>query len=240
MRYAIISDIHSNLEGLEKCLDKIDEVGVDQIVCLGDIVGYGANPNECTEVVRQRCEISLKGNHDIVACANDHPYEFNPMAKDAILWTREALSDENKRYLDDLPEKVEMEEFIIVHGAISDPGKYIHSPADALTEFGLMNDYGLCFFGHTHITGSFELRQNMIGNFQDLELAVEDDAKYIVNPGSVGQPRDKDPRASFLIFDSQTAKMEFHRLNYNMTLAQRKILEAGLDERLAIRLTYGI
>ncbi|MCH8028969.1 MAG: metallophosphoesterase family protein [Candidatus Dadabacteria bacterium] len=240
MLYAIISDIHGNLEALTRTLEEIDGAGVDKIICLGDIVGYGANPNECVETVQDRCELSLVGNHDSAACGTTEPTSFNPMARDAVLWTRRMLTEENTQYLQNLPSSSEVENFLIVHGAISHPDRYVHTPYDAYNELKLLEEKDTCFFGHTHVMGYFVLKEEKVDNFTDLELYIEPDAKYFINPGSVGQPRDRNPKASFLFFDGENKHVKFVRLDYDIPNAQRKILDAGLDQRLATRLGYGI
>ncbi len=240
MRYAIISDIHANLEALERSLGAIDEVGVDEILCLGDIVGYGANPNECVDLVRKRGVTSIIGNHDCVACGKSEPNDFNPMARSAILWTRSTLSRDNKDYLLDLPDKREIEDLLIVHGAISDPDKYIFSEGDTLREFELMQNRNICFFGHTHVRVFYVLTNDEIRGFYDDGLRINKDGKYLINPGSVGQPRDRDHRVSFLIYDDERETVEYTRLEYDIASAQKKIIEAGLDRRLAYRLSLGI
>jgi predicted phosphodiesterase len=239
MKYAVISDIHSNLEALTRVLGEVGREGADKIICLGDVVGYGADPNECVRLVRERCDACLIGNHDSVACGLEEPEFFNPMARDAALWTRAVLSEDNKEYLRSLPSKLEIGGFVIVHGAISHPDKYITSPRDAAQEFALMQSVSLCFFGHTHVMGCYRLREGRLEFTKEHGISVEHGAKYLVNPGSVGQPRDRDPRASFLIFEPEGGRINFFRIDYDIERAQRKIVEAGLDPRLALRLSYG-
>lgn len=240
MKYAVISDIHSNLDALGRVLKEIDGIGVDKIVCLGDIVGYGANPNECVEVVREGNIESVMGNHDIVACGKKEPLNFNPVARDAALWTRNALTSENREFLYGLPDMKEFEDFLIVHGAISDPDLYILSSYDALPEFGLMKEHNLCFFGHTHVRVYYVFQDGNVDYFFDYELAIGPKAKYLINPGSVGQPRDRDPRASFLVYNGKERTVKFTRLEYDIGSAQRKIIQAGLSRRLADRLSAGM
>ncbi|HEX3034195.1 MAG TPA: metallophosphoesterase family protein [Thermodesulfobacteriota bacterium] len=240
MKYAVISDIHSNLEALSRVLQEIDEIGVDKIICLGDIVGYGANPNECVETIRERSIESVMGNHDIVACGKKEPLNFNPVARDAALWTRNALTPENREFLYNLPDTKEIVDFIIVHGAISDPDLYIFSNYDALLEFGLMEKQNLCFFGHTHVRVYYVFQDGSVDYFFDYELTINPKAKYLINPGSVGQPRDRDPRASFLVYDGQEGTVKFTRLEYDINSAQQKIIQAGLNKRLADRLSVGM
>jgi predicted phosphodiesterase len=240
MKYAIISDIHSNLEALESVLQEIDQIGVDRIICLGDIVGYGANPNECVEIIRERKIESIIGNHDTVACGKKEPFDFNFVAKEAALWTRNTLTAKNREFLHNLPETREIDGFLIVHGAISDPDLYIFSVYDAIGEFKLMKKWNICFFGHTHVRTYYVLIGGDVQCRFEYEFKIKPEAKYLINPGSVGQPRDRDPRSSFLIYDSKEAAVRFIRLEYDIESAKQKIIRAGLDKRLAERLSLGI
>ncbi|MBI2487318.1 MAG: metallophosphoesterase family protein [Deltaproteobacteria bacterium] len=239
MKYGIISDIHANLEALNTTLQEIDKLDANKIICLGDIVGYGANPNECLERIKERKIDSIMGNHDVVACGKKEPDNFNPVARDAALWTRHVLTQENREFLYNLPERREFEDFLIVHGGISDPDLYIFSTYDTIPEFNLMKKQSVCFFGHTHVRTYYVFQDDAITCLFDYEIKIEPKAKYLINPGSVGQPRDRDPRASFLIYDTEKGIVKFTRLEYDLSLAQKKIIEAGLDRRLADRLSMG-
>ncbi len=241
MRYAIISDIHANLEAFNSVLDEIDAAGADMIVCLGDIVGYGANPNECVEIVMNRNIDSLIGNHDKAACGLTEPTGFNPAAREAALWTRGELTEKNREFLKALPETKEINGFVAVHGAISDPDSYILSPYDAAREFGLLGEKSLCFFGHTHVAAAFSLDNGRVSESRADRFELREGRKYLVNPGSVGQPRDRDPRASFLIYDTcdDKGKAERRRVEYPIERAQKKIIKRGLDSFLAERLSHG-
>jgi len=212
---------------------------VDKIICLGDIVGYGANPNECVEIIRERKVDSIIGNHDAVACGKKEPYDFNSIAREAVLWTRNVLTQENRESLRDLPQTGEFEDFLAVHGAISDPDLYILSIYDSIPEFGLMGKHRICFFGHTHVRTYYILKDSAVSCLFDYELKIDPKAKYLINPGSVGQPRDRDPRASFLLYDNEKGTVKFIRLDYDIASAQKKIVEAGLNRRLADRLSLG-
>jgi diadenosine tetraphosphatase ApaH/serine/threonine PP2A family protein phosphatase len=238
LRYAIISDIHANLEALESVLGEIDRSSADRIICLGDIVGYGANPNECVEIIKGLNITSLIGNHDKAACGITEPIGFNPAARQAALWTRTELTGENRDYLKSLPEEDVADGFIIVHGAPSDPDKYILSTFDASSEFTLMKKKSLCFFGHTHVSAVYSLAEGIVGFSRAESLQLREGTRYLVNPGSVGQPRDRDPRASFLIYDDR-GSAEFRRVEYPVEAAQKKIIDSGLDPFLAERLSYG-
>jgi diadenosine tetraphosphatase ApaH/serine/threonine PP2A family protein phosphatase len=238
LRYGIISDIHANLEAFRSVLAEIDGGDIDRVICLGDIVGYGADPNECVEIIRERGFTSLIGNHDAAACGLYEPVDFNPAARDAVLWTREKLSERNREFLAALPEKARIDGFIVVHGSPSDPDKYILSIYDAAPEFKLLEDTGLCFFGHTHVSVFYSLDKGRITESRARGFQLREGAMYLVNPGSVGQPRDRDPRASFLIYDDR-GNVEFRRVEYSIEGAQKKIIDSGLDRFLAERLSYG-
>jgi len=240
MKYAIISDIHSNLEAFERTLLEIDDIGVNGIICLGDIVGYGASPNECVDIVRERNIISIVGNHDVVACGKKEPMDFNPIAREAALWTRDELTKESEEYLNNLPQAKEIEDFLVVHGSLTDPNFYIFSDQDASIEFSHMVNHNICFFGHTHVRIYYVYLNNLVESFDDDSISINGNTKYLINPGSVGQPRDGDSRASFLIFDENEKQIDFVRLDYDIDTAQEKIIQAGLDRKLAYRLSLGL
>ena len=238
MRYAVISDIHSNLEAFVAVLAEIDKIGADGVICLGDIVGYGANPNECVEIIKNRRIFSLIGNHDKAACGLTEPYSFNSSARRAALWTRDELTPENIEYLRGLPDESAVHGFMLVHGAPSNPDKYILSEYEAAEEFPLLGEYRLCFFGHTHVRVFYTFMEGEVESSTAERSRLQADAKYLVNPGSVGQPRDQDPRAAFLIID-EPGEIEFRRVDYPIEAAQKKIIECGLDRFLAERLSLG-
>jgi putative phosphoesterase len=224
MKYAVISDIHSNLEALRSVLSGIDAIGPDAIICLGDIVGYGADPNACADIIREREIPSVMGNHDAAAAGVTEPYNFNSAVREAALWTRSELTKENRSFLAALPDRLETEHFLAVHGAISDPDKYILVYRDAEPEFSLMGGHTLCFFGHTHVPAHHK--------------SPAGPERHLINPGSVGQPRDRNPRAAYVIYDTESG-IEFRRAEYDIRSARKKIIEKGLDPRLAERLSYG-
>lgn len=237
MRYAIISDIHSNLEALLAVFEDLEHHNCDKTISLGDVVGYGGSPNECVEIIRDKSAASIIGNHDKAAAGIKEPLNFNPVARGAALWTRDSLKEENKEYLKNLPGNLNYGNFMIVHGAISDPDKYIMGQFDAESEFGLMRDADVCFFGHTHVPAVYSDKDNKLFDLSAI-TEIEKDAKYLVNPGSVGQPRDHDPRASYLIYDDR-GSVEFRRVSYDIKTAQKKIIEAGLNKALSERLAHG-
>lgn len=249
MRVLILSDIHANLEALETCLDAAPEY--HQVYNLGDIVGYGANPNEVTERSRELGSIFVRGNHDKACSGLSDLSDFNPVAGLAALWTREQLTSDHLEFLRELPHGPisPMENVQLVHGSPRDEDEYVLMASDA---YAILKDAAvpLTFFGHTHVqrclllenTGqgkSFAPDYKSAKGKQTARLEIKPNATYLVNPGSVGQPRDNDPRAAFLLYDTDAAMVTFYRVPYNIEQAQEKIFAAGLPERLAIRLEEG-
>ena len=232
MRFAIISDIHSNLESLQKALEIVKEQHIDEIICLGDIIGYGANPNECIDLVRAATPYVLLGNHDEAAIDLTKTEYFNPFARIAAEWTNNELTEENKGYIQNLPYLVERDGLLFVHSSPYQPEEwhYILSPADAQFNFPYFTS-PICFVGHSHVPGLF---------CEDIwTQEVIQGKKFIVNVGSVGQPRDNDWRLSLGIFDSATWGYENIRSEYNVQSAAHKIRSAGLPRALADRLVVG-
>ncbi len=243
MRYAVISDIHSNLEALIAVLERIDALDVNRIVCLGDIVGYNANPNECVEIIRERKIVSALGNHDAAVALLHDTRDFNQLAASAIDWTRLSLTDANREFLKTLPQRLVIDKrFMGVHGWVNDYFRYITGAQDAKDNFALLEEDGnlkLCFFGHTHVPISYIENEGTVFINMDSALTQPRGAAMLVNPGSVGQPRDADPRASFVIYDSGAQSISFYRVDYDIQTTARKIIEVGLPERLAERLRLG-
>lgn len=233
MRLAIISDIHANLEGLTKAFELIDDIRPDDIVCLGDLVGYGANPNECVDLVRQRCSVVLMGNHDAAACDLAVAESFTTNARLSAMWTNHALTKENKAFLAGLVMTHEQEQVLFVHATPCKPAEweYILTEYDARSAFRCF-DKEVCFIGHTHAPAVF----GEAGKAKQVQRG----SRYIVNVGSVGQPRDGNPKLSFGVFDSERWEYQNIRSEYDIELASRKILDAGLPRGLAERLWVGI
>jgi predicted phosphodiesterase len=247
MRYLLLSDVHSNLEALFTCLE-LAGGKYDKAVCLGDLVGYGPNPNEVIDKIRNLCKVVIRGNHDKACCGLDDATEFNPYARMATGWTRQALTPGNIDYLRALPMgPALMDGFICVHGSPQDEDEYILGPGQALPLLRAPEAQVVCF-GHTHLQGGFTLSES--GRFQSiripatpdgltLTLPIEDSARYLINPGSVGQPRDHDWRAGFAILDSDRKEVEFYRTPYDVTETQQKMEKAGLPPPLYRRLEMG-
>jgi diadenosine tetraphosphatase ApaH/serine/threonine PP2A family protein phosphatase len=241
LRYALISDIHANLEAFEAVRAEIGRLDIGKVLNLGDIVGYGASPAECIEGVRQLAEVSIAGNHDFgVAGLTDIRY-FNTYARRAVLWTAGALSQVDLEYLRNLPlAHVEGGGFRIVHAAPSDPGKwdYIFGADQAANEFRAFPE-PLCFVGHSHQPGIFEIDPGGAVTRLGDHASVREGRRQIVNVGSVGQPRDHDPRACLCVYDAGAGEIEIVRVAYDIEGAKRRIFEAHLPSVLAGRLSHG-
>lgn len=243
MRYAIISDIHANLEALKAFLKKIEKLDIDEIVCLGDIVGYNPNPEECVELVRKMHIRCILGNHDSRVAGLADPRDFNALAEDAVYWTRENLSHQSIDFLRKLPRKLIInEDFIAVHGWVNDTDRYIFGAMDATRNFNLMKISGsvnVCFFGHTHVAVAYIENSKKVTVSGEHEVFIEDENNYLINPGGLGQPRDRDPRAPYAVYDTGTSVVTFERVEYDYEKTARKIKKVGLPLQLAERLKLG-
>ena len=241
MRILLVSDIHSNLPALEAVL--ADAPAYDQIWSLGDIVGYAAQPNECINLLASHNHLYLAGNHDWAVLGNISMDDFNPDARKADLWTREQLTAESRRYLEQAPEKIIQDEVTLVHGSPRSPiWEYILYAYIAQQNLAYF-DTPLCLVGHSHIPAVF---WQPAESMPVVALEVEEgepfsyaDGRYIVNPGSVGQPRDYDPRAAYILLDSETRTLEHRRVDYDFRATQRAMRAARLPQHLVIRLQYG-
>ena len=244
MRYAVLSDVHANLEALEAVLKEIDGRGVDRIVSLGDIVGYNANPNECLQILLDREVPTIMGNHDAVACGVEQPLEFNPIARAAVLWTRDELRPELREHLRKLPDERNLSDTIrLAHGSVVHRDHYLMSRRDILENVARMHAVSpplrILFFGHTHHQVALSCDGEDLSLISSSRFTLREQDTYLINPGSVGQPRDQDPRAAFLIYDEEARTVEFVRLAYDISACARKILNAGLPVELADRLSKG-
>jgi predicted phosphodiesterase len=239
MRFAIFGDIHANLEGLQAVLADAERNECTHYVCLGDIVGYNANPHECCQIVRDlECPV-IKGNHDEQASIPDDLHGFNPLAEEAISWTREHLTDDDKQWLRELRLVRQVRDFTVVHATLDTPHKwgYVFNQLDAAASFNYQHT-GLCFYGHTHAPRAY-VRDSTVRSVAFDKLRIEQGKKYFLNVGSVGQPRDGDWHASYAIYHVDQQFVELRRIEYDIYLAQDKIVEAGLPQRLADRLALG-
>jgi predicted phosphodiesterase len=239
MKFAIIADIHANLEAFQVVLDDIKQQKCTHYACVGDVVGYGANPKECLEIVRKIGMPCVKGNHDEYCSSEEQLDGFNPHAAEAVAWTREQLNEEERQWLRDLKYFRMVTSFSMVHATLDGPQRwgYVFDKLAAAASFTYQNT-GVCFFGHTHVPVAF-IRDSMVRGGTYSKFKVEQGKKYFVNVGSVGQPRDNNPKAAYVVYDVDEGTIELRRLDYDIAGAQKKILDAGLPPRLAERLAYG-
>jgi predicted phosphodiesterase len=240
MRFAIFGDIHSNLEALQAVLADAQAVHCTHHICLGDIVGYNANPKECLDIVRGlNCPV-VKGNHDELACLDINPNNVSPLANEGIDFTRTHLTPEDLTWLAGLKFVRQVRDFTIVHATLDTPHKwgYVLNQLDAGASFSYQHTQ-LCFFGHTHVPRAY-VRDHHVRSLDGWQsVIIEAGKKYFLNVGSVGQPRDGDWRASYAIYDVADRLVELRRVDYDITGAQQKILDSGLPPRLASRLAEG-
>jgi diadenosine tetraphosphatase ApaH/serine/threonine PP2A family protein phosphatase len=241
MRYIIFSDLHSNLEALNQFEKEIETIAYDKLVCLGDIVGYGADPNPCVEWVSKNTHISIAGNHDWAAVNKTDTTYFNSYAFESCKWTREKLTKENKKFLDSLPLDHEEEGVYWVHASPFEPEvwHYVTSKAGGKRNFKNF-ETPICFVGHSH--KPIILEQTPDGEVNDYfgdSWEIKTENRYIFNDGSLGQPRDGNTNPAFMIYDSEEKTVEVRRFEYDLAVAQKKILDNGLPSYLAERLARG-
>ncbi|MGZ8937924.1 MAG: metallophosphoesterase family protein [Limisphaerales bacterium] len=239
MRYAIIADIHANLEAFNTVLADAKAMNCTHYACLGDVVGYNANPKECLDMVRAMNMPVVKGNHDEYCSSETDLEGFNPHAQEAINWTRSQLTEDDRTWLRDLRYIRLVASFSIVHATLDGPQRwgYVFDKLAAAASFTYQNT-SVCFFGHTHVPVAF-VRDSVVRGGTYSKFKTEPGKKYFVNVGSVGQPRDGNPKASYVVYDLDESSIEIRRLDYDIGTTQRKILEAGLPPRLAHRLAEG-
>ncbi|HYL73965.1 MAG TPA: metallophosphoesterase family protein [Bryobacteraceae bacterium] len=238
MRYLILSDLHANWEALQAVLVQAQSA-YDRVVCCGDLVGYGADPDAVTEWVRENVATIVRGNHD-KACAGLEDLEwFNPVARESVLWTQGVMKPANLDYLRGLakgPDRVDG--FQIVHGSPLDEDEYVVTERE-VAQVAPYLEAPVAFFGHTHLQGAFLCHRNGVRRLRAAVTELENDAVYYINSGSVGQPRDGDPRAAYAVYEPEARLVTLCRAEYDIRTTQRKIIEAGLPELLAIRLEAG-
>ena len=246
MRYLVISDIHGNLEAYETVMAEAGPLGYDKVLVLGDLVGYGADPNAICERIRDlKPDGLIRGNHDKVGSGVESPEGFNAVARNAIRWTFDNLTKENRDWLAALPAgPMIVDDMIeICHGTPFDEDAYVFDDLDALRAMHAARR-PLCLFGHTHVQLAHFLSRDQFGlattdEARPLTITLEEPSRYLVNPGSVGQPRDGDPRAGFAIVDTTARELTIYRVEYPIAKAQARILEEGLPDVLAQRLALG-
>jgi predicted phosphodiesterase len=239
MKFAIIADIHGNLEAFQVVLEDAKKQQVTHYACLGDVVGYNANPKECLDIVRTMNMPCVKGNHDEYCSSDEHLEGFNPAAAEAVNWTRTQLTEDDRQWLRDLKYSRMVTNFTIVHATLDGPQRwgYVFDKLAAAASFTYQNT-SVCFFGHTHVPVAF-VKDSVVRGGTYSKFKTEPGKKYFVNVGAVGQPRDNNPKCAYVIYDTIDGTIEIRRLDYDIAAAQKKILAAGLPERLAERLAYG-
>ena len=242
MRTAILTDIHANLEALTACIAAAEDQGVDRFVCLGDTVGYGADPNATCDIVRKRCAFAVLGNHDAaVAGRMDYSYYY-AAAREVLDWTAVHLSPENMEWLRGLQYTVSEGEVMYGHASPRDPSAFeyvfaLEQAEDLVVRAGRL--HRLTFIGHSHLQRAFQLGNHVKDVWQE-RVQVDEKKTYLCSIGSCGQPRDYDPRACYGIWDDNSRTVEYHRVPYNAEKTARKILEAGLSPHFARRLLHGV
>jgi diadenosine tetraphosphatase ApaH/serine/threonine PP2A family protein phosphatase len=243
MRYAILADIHANLAAFMAVLDDIERKGgVEELWCLGDVVGYGPNPRQCIELLRQHKHICIAGNHDLAAIGKLDTSYFNPDAAAACRWTARQLRPEHIVYLSNRPFVIEKDDFTLVHGSPREPiWEYLISINAARENFNRFKSR-FCLVGHSHVPLVFKCDEKGDTYYNpllpDIGLVLAR-SRSIINPGGVGQPRDGDPRASYAIYDDEAGMLRLHRVNYDISATQAEMMKHGLPMRLVTRLSYG-
>lgn len=243
----ILSDLHANLHALRAVMRYVRRRAIQRFILLGDLAGYGAHPNQVLDKIRElKPRIMVRGNHDKVCSGVEDCDNFSLPARQSALWTRERLSRDNQRFLEELPRGPLPvgEDYVIAHGSPQDEDAYLLHPRDALSAFDAFEGQ-LCFFGHTHLPGFFELDEKehrLVWMTLDpgFWFQLRPGCRYLVNPGSMGQPRDRDPRLSFMSYEPKRRSIKLHRLDYDQRGASKAIIAAGLHPHLAERLTYGL
>jgi len=246
MRIAVLSDIHANLTALQRVLKEIDALQPDALWCLGDTVGYGPHPQSCVNVIRERTDVCLAGNHDLAVTGKIDLDHFNPVAHEAALWHRKLLDDKSLQWLASLPGKTVVKGITLAHGSPRHPvWEYVGDEMVAAENY---HDFEtpLCLIGHSHQAMGWRMtienahvRVGSVMEAPGIALTLNLNEKWLLNPGSVGQPRDHDPRASFALLDTETWQWAWHRVAYDIEAVERDIIAAGLPEMLGRRLHLG-
>ncbi|MDD4894301.1 MAG: metallophosphoesterase family protein [Candidatus Omnitrophica bacterium] len=241
MRYGIFSDVHSNLEALDAVIEAYKKEKIDKYLCVGDIVGYAANPAECIKKIEMLAKVTVAGNHDWASVNLFSSDYFNPLAKKAISWTKRNLSQEDIHFLEGLPLIYKNEDLAMVHGTLDAPGdfNYMTDSYIASGTFELL-EAGICFVGHTHVPEVFiKYKDGGISCGRAGEINIEENNKYIINVGSVGQPRDGNPEAAYCVYDTKEKSVQIKRINYDIESARKKIMDSGLPGFEGERLLEG-
>lgn len=240
MRYGIIADIHGNFEALKATLEALSKEKIDKYFCLGDIVGYGANPKECIASIRELNPETVAGNHDWASVDLFNIDYFTPVARESILWTQNQLTSKDRQFLKALKLIHQEDDITLVHGTLERAGEfeYLLDLSLAGKSFSVLKTK-LCFVGHTHRPLIFIQDGESYRVSPQQKLALKPKERYIINPGSVGQPRDGNPQSAYLVYDSQRHELEIKSTSYDIAKAQKKIIDAGLPRALAERLSFG-
>ncbi len=244
MRYAIIADIHANLAAFTAVLVDIERRGeADEVWCLGDIVGYGPDPHQCIELLRQTNHVCVAGNHDLAAIGKIDTSEFNPDAAASCLWTAQQLTTEDKQYIKFLPQIIQKDDFTLVHGSPRDPiWEYLLSASSARENLAYFKSR-FCLVGHSHMPLVFKCSADgacSVSQFSDNIGLMLAKTRLIINPGAVGQPRDGDPRASYAIYDDESRLARLYRVPYDIDTTQARMIKCNLPIRLTARLSDGV
>jgi predicted phosphodiesterase len=241
MRYGIFSDIHSNLEALEAVIQAYKKEAIDAYLCVGDVIGYAANPKECIDKIEAIAMITIAGNHDCASIDLFSVEYFNPVAKEAISWTKRSLREDDRDFLGTLKLVYQNEDLTLVHGTLGNPSEfyYMIDSYAARETFELLRT-DVCFVGHSHVAGVFiKDKDNRLCYRQDSRIDILEGNKYILNVGSVGQPRDGNPKAAYCIYDTEKKEIQIKRTAYDIQASREKIIDAGLHRSLADRLILG-
>lgn len=238
-KYAILGDVHANLEALQAVIEDARQKGVTDFVCVGDVVGYNASPSQCIKIIRDLGCITVRGNHDHYCSYAESLDDFQPLAASVIAWTRRQLSEDDVQWLHGLPYKKACSGFTLVHSTLDVPERweYVFDTLAVEANFNYQMT-ALCFHGHTHVPMIYE-KQREIMRIEPCKIKLSLGKKLFINVGSVGQPRDNDPRSSYVTFNTKTKEIEFVRVAYDLETAMEKNRKAGLPERLAARLAIG-
>ncbi len=241
MRYGIFSDIHSNLEALDAVSEAYRKEKIDKYLCAGDVVGYAANPKECIEKVKKLAIITVAGNHDWASVNLFSTDYFNPLAKEAVSWTEHNLDEQGRYFLEHLILVYKNEDLTMVHATLDEPGdfNYITDGYIASRTFELL-ETNICFVGHTHAPGVFiKSKDGRIQYQEGINIYIKEDNKYIINVGSVGQPRDGNPKAAYCIYDTDMKNVQIKRISYDIQATGKKVIAEGLSRFLGERLLIG-
>lgn len=241
MRYAIFSDIHANLEGLHAVIDAYKKESIDKYLCVGDVVGYAANPKECIDIVKETAVIVVAGNHDWGSVDLFSLDYFNPVAYQAILWTKSALDEKGRYFLASLKLIYKNEDLTLVHGTLNNPQEFDYMINEYIAQESFrLTETNICFVGHSHVAGIFvKDKYEHIHYSEDNNIDIKEENKYIINVGSVGQPRDGNAHAAYCVYDTNKRKLWIKRVRYDIETARRKIYDAGLPRYLGDRLVVG-